>query len=73
MMYATARGCSAGLSGTSAGAAGIFVAPPRIFKMGEEWILNLVKSADADGYLVRNYDHLKFFFMPAPAVSGIFR
>jgi putative protease len=39
----------------------IFVAPPRIFKMGEEWTLQQVRSCDADGYLVRNYDHLKFF------------
>jgi putative protease len=39
----------------------IFVAPPRIFKMGEEWILKQVHSCDADGYLVRNYDHLLFF------------
>jgi len=39
----------------------IFVAPPRIFKPGEEWILNQVHSSNADGYLIRNYDHLKFF------------
>ena len=39
----------------------IFVAPPRIFKTGEEWILQQVHSCEADGYLVRNYDHLKFF------------
>ena len=39
----------------------IWVAPPRIFKPGEEWILQQVLSANADGYLVRNYDHLKFF------------
>lgn len=39
----------------------IFVAPPRIFKVGEEWILNQVRSSNADGYLVRNYDHLEFF------------
>jgi len=39
----------------------IFVAPPRIFKTGEEWILQQVRSSNADGYLVRNYDHLKFF------------
>ena len=39
----------------------VFVAPPRIFKSGEEWILQKVRSCDADGYLVRNYDHLKFF------------
>lgn len=41
--------------------AGIFVAPPRIFKSGEEWILKQVRSSNADGYLVRNYDHLKVF------------
>jgi putative protease len=29
--------------------------------MGEEWTLNQVRSCNADGYLVRNYDHLKFF------------
>jgi putative protease len=39
----------------------IFVAPSRIFKTGEEWILEQVRSCNADGYLVRNYDHLKFF------------
>jgi putative protease len=39
----------------------IFVAPPRVFKMGEEWTLKQVRSCEADGYLVRNYDHLEFF------------
>ncbi|MCU0782535.1 MAG: DUF3656 domain-containing protein [Verrucomicrobia bacterium] len=39
----------------------VWVAPPRIFKMGEEWTLQQVRSCNADGYLVRNYDHLKFF------------
>jgi putative protease len=29
--------------------------------MGEEWTLNQVRSCNADGYLVRNYDHLRFF------------
>jgi putative protease len=38
-----------------------FVAPPRVFKMGEEWTLKQVRSSEADGYLVRNYDHLSFF------------
>ncbi len=38
-----------------------FVAPPRIFKLGEEWTLKQVRSCDADGYLIRNYDHLGFF------------
>jgi putative protease len=42
-------------------AASIWVAPPRIFKPGEEWILTQLRSCDADGYLVRNYDHLAFF------------
>ena len=39
----------------------IFVAPPRIFKPGDDWILKQVRSCNADGYLVRNYEHLKFF------------
>ncbi len=39
----------------------IWVAPPRITKPGEEWVLKQVRACGADGYLVRNYDHLKFF------------
>lgn len=39
----------------------IFVTPPRIFKPGEEWILKQVRACEADGYLVRNFDHLKYF------------
>jgi len=39
----------------------IFVAPPRIFKPGDDWILQQVRSSNADGYLVRNYDHLQRF------------
>ena len=39
----------------------MYAAPPRIFKTGEEWILKQVRSCEADGYLVRNYDHLKYF------------
>ncbi|MCP6759481.1 MAG: U32 family peptidase [Fischerella sp. CENA71] len=39
----------------------IWVAPPRITKPGENWILQQVRSCEADGYLVRNYDHLEFF------------
>ncbi|NEZ65741.1 U32 family peptidase [Leptolyngbyaceae cyanobacterium CCMR0082] len=39
----------------------IYVAPPRITKPGEQYILKQVHQSDADGYLVRNYDHLKFF------------
>jgi putative protease len=41
--------------------ASIWVAPPRVTKPGEEWILNQVRSCEADGYLVRNHDHLAFF------------
>ncbi|MES2697216.1 MAG: U32 family peptidase, partial [Verrucomicrobiota bacterium] len=41
--------------------ASIWVAAPRIFKPGEEWILKQVRSCEADGYLIRNYDHLAFF------------
>ncbi len=39
----------------------IWVAPPRITKPGEQWILEQVRRCNADGYLVRNYDHLNFF------------
>lgn len=39
----------------------IFVAPPRVFKTGEEWVLKQVRSAEADGWLVRNFDHLAWF------------
>ena len=39
----------------------IWVAPPRITKPAENYILQQVRSCNADGYLVRNYDHLKFF------------
>src|SRR5207249_1387224 len=38
-----------------------FVAPPRIFKMGEERTLKQVRTCEPSGYLVRNYDHLRFF------------
>ena len=39
----------------------IWVAAPRVFKPGEEWIIKQVLSSEADGYLVRNYDHLQWF------------
>lgn len=47
---------AAGLAGGS-----IWVAPPRVFKTGEDWTLTQTRSCDADGYLIRNYDHLRFF------------
>ena len=60
-LFHTARGCSASQPSTLNPQPSIWVAPPRIFKMGEEWTLEQVRSCNADGYLVRNYDHLKFF------------
>jgi putative protease len=48
------------LRGADPGAS-FWVAAPRIFKPGEEWILNQVLSCEADGYLVRNFDHLQWF------------
>jgi putative protease len=59
--FHTAYGCSAARPSTLNPQPSIWVAPPRIFKMGEDWVLKLVRSCNADGYLVRNYDHLKFF------------
>ena len=46
---------------TSQVAPSIWVAAPRVFKPGEEWILTQVRSCDADGYLIRNHEHLAFF------------
>ena len=46
---------------SGAGTRTIRVAPPRVFKTGEDWILKQVRSSEADGYLVRNHDHLRFF------------
>jgi putative protease len=60
-LFHTARGCSVSQPSTLNSQPGIWVAPPRIFKTGEEWTLEQVRSCNADGYLVRNYDHLKFF------------
>jgi putative protease len=57
-LFHTARDCQPSILHPPSS---IFVAPPRIFKPGEEWTLEQVRSCNADGYLVRNYDHLKFF------------
>lgn len=38
----------------------IILAPPRILKPKEQWILTQIQSANPTGYLIRNYDHLKF-------------
>jgi U32 family peptidase len=42
-------------------ASALFIAPPRITKPSEYYILEQVKKAGAHGYLVRNYDQLEFF------------
>jgi putative protease len=60
--FHTSRGCSpSSLLDPQSSPPEIWVAPPRIFKMGEDWTLEQVRSCNADGYLVRNYDHLRFF------------
>ncbi|HEY3756445.1 MAG TPA: DUF3656 domain-containing protein [Opitutaceae bacterium] len=43
------------------GIGSIWVAPPRIFLPGEEWILRQVESSEPDGFLARNFDHLQFY------------
>jgi putative protease len=55
------RDYQAQLSADDTAHTSIWVAPPRIFKPGEEWILKQVLSCAADGYLVRNYEHLRAF------------
>ncbi len=57
--FRAARGASQ--LATSRSRRTIWVAPARITKPGEEWILKQVQSCGADGYLVRNFDHLKYF------------
>ncbi|MCB9497168.1 MAG: U32 family peptidase [Fibrobacteria bacterium] len=39
----------------------VWIAPPRVGKVGEEWILRQVEAAGADGILARNWDHLLWF------------
>jgi putative protease len=59
--YREAVACFRARQSAAGAKAEIFVAPPRIFKTGEEWILKQVRSCEADGYLLRNYDHLQYF------------
>lgn len=42
-------------------AAELWVAPPRIYKQGENWILRIVESSNPTGFLVRNHEHLRAF------------
>lgn len=37
----------------------LWVAPPRIFKTGEDFLTKQLLSCDADGYLVRNHENLR--------------
>jgi putative protease len=46
----------------------IWLAPPRVFKPTEDWILKQVLSAAPDGILVRNHEHLRFFPAVAPGL-----
>lgn len=39
----------------------IWIAPPRIAKPLENYILEQIGRSQADGYLIRNYDHLQYF------------
>lgn len=39
----------------------IWLVPPRITKPSENYILEQLRRAEADGYLVRNYDQLAYF------------
>ncbi|MGI6345510.1 MAG: DUF3656 domain-containing U32 family peptidase [Limisphaerales bacterium] len=41
--------------------ASIYLVPPRMLKPGEEELLKPIFNPEADGYLVRNYDHLNYF------------
>lgn len=46
----------------------VWLLPPRVFKPGEDWILKQVLSAEPDGLLARNAEHLRFFPAAAPGV-----
>ena len=46
----------------------VWLLPPRVFKPSEDWILKQVLSAEADGILVRNHEHLRFFPAAAPTL-----
>ena len=39
----------------------LFAAPPRICRPGEHELLEQILHSGADGFLIRNYDHLAFF------------
>jgi len=39
----------------------IWAVGPRIYKQGEEWIVKQLRESGADGFLVRNHEHLRAF------------
>jgi len=36
----------------------VWVAPPRVFKSGEDYLIKQLRKCGADGFLARNYEHL---------------
>ncbi len=66
---ASASGVDQGASVSPARRApAVWLLPPRVFKPGEDWILKQVLSAEPDGLLARNAEHLRFFPAAAPGV-----
>ncbi len=49
--------------------AGILLAPPRVFKPGEEGLLRALLAAAPDGFLVRSTARLAFFRREAPSLA----
>jgi len=37
----------------------VWIAPPRIYKTGEDWIIKQLERSEADGLLARNHEHLR--------------
>jgi putative protease len=58
---AVARGQERNSSTSAPLRTAIYLAPPRIFKTGEEGVLRHIASCRPDGILARNIDHLEFF------------
>ena len=50
----------------------VFLLPPRLFKTGEEWILDQVAAAQPDGLLLRAHEHLRRDWGPGILRRGDF-
>ncbi|MDR2429558.1 MAG: U32 family peptidase [Puniceicoccales bacterium] len=48
----------------------LWAAPPRMFKQGEDALLQRVRDCGADGFLVRNHEHFRAF--PGARIRGDF-